>query len=93
LYAVNPERKTGGLKTARADGRFMSALIDEVAWLKEFLRCEQANHRKFRTQIYSDPEFKAIIERREKEKYDERTQKYIDRLLGEIEELESVTAY
>jgi hypothetical protein len=71
----------------------LQQLIEEVSRLKELLGCEQANHREFRTQIYSDPEFKAIIERREKEKYDECTQEYIDRLLGEIEELESVTVY
>ncbi len=68
-------------------------LREEVARLKELLRCEQANHTQFRYQIYSDPEFKAIIERREREKYDERTQEYIDRLLGEIEELELVAVY
>ena len=71
----------------------MSALIEEVARLKELLRCEQANHREFRTQIYSDPEFKAIIERREIEKEVERTQEYIDGLLEEIEELESLAVY
>ena len=71
----------------------LQQLIEEVSRLKELLRCEQANHREFRTQIYSDPEFKAIIERREREQYDERTQEYIDRLLGEIEELESLAVY
>ncbi len=68
-------------------------LIEEVARLKELLRCEQANHSAFRYQIYSDSEFKAIIERREIEKEAERTQKYIDGLLEEIEELESVAVY
>jgi hypothetical protein len=62
--------------------------MEEVARLKELLRCEQANHTAFRTEIYSDPEFKAILERRERQRYAERTQQYIDRLLGEIEELE-----
>jgi len=71
----------------------LQQLIEEVSRLKELLRCEQANHREFRTQIYSDPEFKAIIERREREQYDERTQEYLDRLLGETEELELVAVY
>ena len=71
----------------------LQQLIEEVSRLKELLRCEQANHREFRTQIYSDPEFKAIIERREREQYDERTQEYFDRLLGETEELELVAVY
>jgi hypothetical protein len=62
--------------------------MEEVERLKELLRCEQANHTAFRAEIYSDPEFKQIFERRQKEKFAERTQSYIDRLLGEIEELE-----
>lgn len=72
----------------------MSAqFTEEVIRLKELLRCEMANHAQFRTQIYSDPEFKAIIERRDKEKHAERTQQYIDRLLEENEELESLAVY
>jgi hypothetical protein len=63
-------------------------LIEEVARLKELLRCEQANHREFRTQIYSDPEFKAIIERREKERQAQHSQEYLNNLLDEVEGLE-----
>jgi hypothetical protein len=71
----------------------MSAQLIEVVRLKELLRCEMANHSAFRAQIYLDPEFKAIIERRDKEKHAERTQRYIDRLLKENEDLASLAVY
>ena len=63
-------------------------LIEEVVRLKELLRCEMANHNKFRAEVYSDPEFKVIIERREKERQARHSQEYLNNLLDEVEGLE-----
>jgi hypothetical protein len=51
--------------------------------LKTLLQQEQAVHREFRTEIYSDPEFKVIFARRERERSDRRTMEYLTKLLLE----------
>ena len=66
----------------------MSQQLIEVLRLKELLRCEMSNHNKFRAEVYSDPEFKAIIERREKERQAQHSEEYLDNLLDEVEGLE-----
>jgi hypothetical protein len=63
----------------------MSAqLMEEVVRLKTLLEQEQACHREFRKEVFSDPEFKAIIERRGREAAQKRTEDYVDRLLDEV---------
>jgi hypothetical protein len=60
-------------------------LIEEVVRLKELLRCEQANHRNFRLEVFRDPEFAVIIERRERERQQKHSEDYIRRTLEELE--------
>src|SRR5208283_2524452 len=61
----------------------------EIARLKQLLIWEQNNHRAFRYETFTDPEFKVIIERRQRESSFQRTQEYQQKLLLEVvEELE-----
>jgi hypothetical protein len=62
--------------------------VQEVARLKQLLAWEQNNHRAFRAEVYSDPEFSVIIERRGRERMQRRTEQYISRLLDDVEVLE-----
>ncbi len=67
----------------------MSAqLTEEIVRLRELLRCEMANHNAFRLEVYRDPEFAPIIERRDRERQDRHSQEYLDNLLDEVEGLE-----
>jgi len=56
----------------------------EIARLKELLEQQQAQAREFRTEIYSDPEFKMIFERRQRERSQQRAENYTQKLLREI---------
>jgi hypothetical protein len=48
----------------------------EMARLKQLLQWEQNNHREFRQEIYSDPEFRVIFERRQRERSRRRDRRY-----------------
>jgi hypothetical protein len=50
--------------------------VAEVARLKQLLQWEQNNHRNFRREVYSDPEFRVIFERRQKENSRRRDRQY-----------------
>ena len=56
----------------------------EVARLKTLLTQEQNVHREFRAQVYSDPEFRVIIERRLAEGRQQRTEAYRSKVLTEV---------
>jgi hypothetical protein len=58
----------------------------EIARLRELLKNEQAIHREFRTEIYSDSEFKVIFMRRQREQSDRRTMEYLTKLALEADE-------
>jgi hypothetical protein len=59
-------------------------LEEEVARLRQLLEQEQANHRAFRLEIYSDREFAPIFQRRIRE---EQQRHLNQRLLDKIDEL------
>ena len=68
-------------------------LREEVARLKQLLEWEQNNHRAFRRMIFTDLESRVIMERRQVEAHQRRTQEYQRKLLLEaLEELEYAVA-
>jgi hypothetical protein len=50
--------------------------VAEIGRLKQLLQWEQSNHREFRREIYSDPEFRVIFERRQRARSRRRDRQY-----------------
>ena len=64
----------------------LNEAVQEIERLKQLLQWEQNVHREFRTEVYSDPEFKVIFARRDRERSDRRTLEYLTKLMLEADE-------